>query len=76
MALITYHTIPAAAERLNVSPNTIQSWLWRGLLQRTKAGNRTLIAESEIERFLTASTAQSGKLRRERRAKKTASEAA
>ena len=76
MANISYLTIPEAAERLGVSPNTIQSWIWRGLIRSTKAGARTLISEDEIVRFLVASTSQGEKLRRERRAKKTASRAA
>jgi excisionase family DNA binding protein len=72
MATCAYLTIPETAKRLGVSPNTIASWCWRGLLQRTKAGARTLISEAEIERFLAASTKKGAKLRDERRAQKAA----
>lgn len=70
MASCAYLTIPEAAKRLGVSPNTIASWCWRGLLQRTKAGARTLISEAEIERFLADSTKEGEKRRDERRAQK------
>ncbi len=76
MAKIDFLTITETAQRLGVSPNTITSWLWRGLLQRTKAGTRTLIAEDEIERFLAASTERADNLRRERRAERHGKNAA
>ena len=76
MAMVVLYTILQAAERLGVSHNTVQAWLWRGLLKRTKAGSRTLIAEDEIQRFLAASTERADNLRLERRAKKSADKAA
>lgn len=57
------YTKPEAAAVLRVSPFTIDQWLSHGKLQRVKAGGRTLIRESELERFLreNASTNQGRK---------------
>jgi excisionase family DNA binding protein len=35
-----------------VSEWTVRAWLSQGLLRRTKVGRRTMIAESELERFV------------------------
>jgi excisionase family DNA binding protein len=46
-------SIPEAAKRLGgVSPWTIRAWLHQGRMRKTKVGGRTMIAESEILRFL------------------------
>jgi excisionase family DNA binding protein len=47
------YSIPDAATALGgVSKKTIEAWLSRGKLRRTKVGDRTMIRESELQRFL------------------------
>lgn len=49
------HSIESAAEWLGgVSPWSIRSWLSQGRLQRIKVGRRTMIRESELEKFVRA----------------------
>jgi excisionase family DNA binding protein len=49
------YSITKAAEALGgVSKITIEKWLSRGTLRRTKVGRRTMIRESELQRFLDA----------------------
>jgi excisionase family DNA binding protein len=56
VALETLYSIEQAAEKLGgVSPWSIQSWLSQGRLRRTKVGRRTMISESELERFIEKS---------------------
>lgn len=45
-------TTKEAAQVLRVSPWTISAWLSQGKLRRTKVGSRTLIRESELDRFV------------------------
>jgi excisionase family DNA binding protein len=46
-------SVAQAAERLGgISTFTIFSWCSKGRLQRTKVGSRTMIRESELERFI------------------------
>ena len=53
------YSIKEAAERLGgVSVWTIHSWLSQKRLLRTKVGSRTMIRESELERFLRACNQQ------------------
>ena len=53
MALEKLYSVEQAAQKLGgVSPWTIQAWLSQGRLRRTKVGRRTMIAESELERFI------------------------
>jgi len=40
------------AGRLRVSHWTVHSWLSKGLIVRVKAGSRTLIPESELEKIV------------------------
>jgi excisionase family DNA binding protein len=35
-----------------VSPWTVYAWISQGRLKKTKIGSRTMIAQSEIERFI------------------------
>ncbi|HEY6407295.1 MAG TPA: helix-turn-helix domain-containing protein [Ktedonobacteraceae bacterium] len=50
------YSVKGAAEALGgLSKNTIEVWLSRGRLKKTKVGSRTMIRESELERFLAAS---------------------
>ena len=44
----------AAVKLGGVSISTVRSWLSRGLLARTKIGRRTMVSESELERFIQA----------------------
>jgi excisionase family DNA binding protein len=41
-----------AAEYLNVSKFTLYRWLSEGRLQRSKAGGRTLVRESELTKLI------------------------
>lgn len=46
-------SVPASSEYLGgVSKWTIYAWLSKGLLQKIKIGSRTMIAESELQRFI------------------------
>lgn len=47
-------TVDEAARALGgISKYTVQAWLSTGKLQRTKVGSRTMIRESELERFIS-----------------------
>jgi excisionase family DNA binding protein len=49
------YSVEEAAERLGgISTWTLHAWLSKKRLQRTKVGSRTMIRESELERFLEA----------------------
>jgi excisionase family DNA binding protein len=49
MQMETLLSIKDAARRLGgLSPHTINQWLSRGKLQRTKVGRRTMIRESQL----------------------------
>jgi excisionase family DNA binding protein len=50
-------TTKEAAELLRVSHWTVSAWLSQGKLKRVKAGGRTLIAKTDLESFLTRSSA-------------------
>ncbi len=50
-----------AAEFLRVSPWTISAWLTQKRLTRYKAGSRTLLLRSDLERFLKAGTVEAAK---------------
>ena len=51
------HSIVSASHWFGgVSPCTVRSWLSRGWLKRTKVGRRTMILESELQRFVDEST--------------------
>jgi excisionase family DNA binding protein len=46
-------SIDEAARRLGgLSPYTVQAWLAKGKLRRTKVGRRTMIRESELDRVI------------------------
>jgi excisionase family DNA binding protein len=46
-------SVPASGEYLGgVSKWTIYAWLSKGLLQKVKVGSRTMIRESELQRFI------------------------
>jgi excisionase family DNA binding protein len=47
-----YFSIPETARIMRVSPGTVSVWLTQGRMRRTKAGHRTLVRRSEINRFL------------------------
>lgn len=47
------YDVQGAAEKLGgISISTVRAWLSRGQLARTKVGRRTMISESELERFI------------------------
>jgi excisionase family DNA binding protein len=45
-------SVKDAAKQLGVSKYTIEAWLSRKRLMRTKVGRRTMIRESELEKML------------------------
>jgi hypothetical protein len=46
-------SIPETAKRLGgISPWTVRAWLHQRRMRKTKVGKRTMVAESEIIRFL------------------------
>jgi excisionase family DNA binding protein len=55
-----YSIADAAAALGGISKKTVETWLSKGRLRRTKVGRRTLIRESELKRFLEVDTEQDG----------------
>ena len=52
-AMEKLYDVESAAERLGgLSPATVRAWLSQGRLARTKLGRRTMVSESELERFI------------------------
>jgi excisionase family DNA binding protein len=51
-----YWTTKQVAERLHCTESCVKRWLWSGKLERVKAGDRTLITETEIQAFIVRST--------------------
>lgn len=50
------YSVEEAAKKLGgVSPWSVTAWLSKGRLHRTKVGRRTMIAESELVRFIRES---------------------
>jgi excisionase family DNA binding protein len=49
-------SVPEAAETLRVSEACIRSWCSRGILQRRKAGRRTLILREDLMAMVTTPT--------------------
>ena len=45
-------SVKEAAQQLGISHYTIEAWLSKKKLQRTKVGRRTMIRESELEKVL------------------------
>jgi excisionase family DNA binding protein len=45
-------SVTEAAKQLGISKFTIEAWLSKKKLQRTKVGRRTMIRESELEKVL------------------------
>ena len=54
-----YGVSEAAKVLGGVSPTTVESWLSAGRLRRTKVGRRTMISESELNRFISESNSRS-----------------
>ncbi len=50
-------TVKEAAEFLRANPGTVTAWLSKGRLKRVKAGGKTLIRRSELDRFVETCTA-------------------
>jgi excisionase family DNA binding protein len=56
-------SIEEAAKRLGgVSKFTIEGWLSRGRLKRTKVGRRTMIRESELQKVIRDDEPQKSEL--------------
>jgi excisionase family DNA binding protein len=54
-------SVEEVARRLGgLSKYTVHAWLSQGRLCRTKVGSRTLIRESELERFVAAGDGAKG----------------
>jgi excisionase family DNA binding protein len=50
----TLFSVKQAAKALGeISPWTIYAWLSQGKLKKVKIGSRTMIAASELERFIS-----------------------
>ena len=45
-------SIEECAKRLRISKFTIQGWLSKGRLERTKVGARTMVSESELQKVI------------------------
>ena len=45
-------TVEKAAERLQLSRNTLNNWMSQGKLKRCKIGGRTFIKREEVEQIL------------------------
>lgn len=57
MSMEPLYPIDESAVKLGgISRHTVVAWLVQGKLRRTKVGRRTMIAESELKRFVQAST--------------------
>jgi len=57
-------SVEEVARRLGgLSKYTIHQWLSKGRLKRTKVGSRTLIRESELERFVALGDGAKGPAR-------------
>jgi excisionase family DNA binding protein len=51
--------VETAAEKLGgISAWTLRGWLSQGKIKKTKVGRRTMIAESELDRFVRESQRQ------------------
>ena len=65
------YSIPAARERMGgVSTWSIVAWLQQGRLERTYVGDRVMISESSIRKFLEESKEIAERRRAERRREK------
>lgn len=51
-----YWTIRDVMTRLHKGEATVKRWIQKGLLKKTKAGDSTLISESDLQKFLKEST--------------------
>ena len=55
------YDVKSAAESLgDISPSTVRAWLSQGRLNRTKLGRRTMVSQSELERFIREGQDSSG----------------
>ena len=55
----TLFSVKQAAKVLGeISPWTVYAWLSQGKLKKVKIGSRTMIAASELERFITEGSAR------------------
>jgi excisionase family DNA binding protein len=51
----TLFSVKQAAKALGeISPWTVYAWISQGRLRKVKIGSRTMIAESELRRFIEA----------------------
>lgn len=49
----TLFSVKESAKRLGgISPWTVYAWVCQGRLRKVKIGSRTMIAESELQRFI------------------------
>ena len=49
-----YSVKESASALGNVSPWTVYAWISQGKLRKIKIGSRTMVAESELKRFIEA----------------------
>lgn len=49
------HSLDSSAKYLgDISRNTVKRYLWKKMLSRVKVGGRTMIRQSELDRFIKA----------------------
>ena len=51
-----YWTSKQIAERTHSSVDAVKKWLGSGRLNKTKAGGKTLVSETDFQKFLREST--------------------
>lgn len=52
---IKFYTIPETAEALQVTPQTIRSWIKKGRLKAQRIGRPILITDKNLSEFLKVS---------------------
>ena len=53
-------SVEETAARLSISPWTVRAYIAQGKIARVKVGRRTLVEDSEIERFVERCKAADG----------------
>jgi len=52
---IKFYTVPETAQALNVTPQTIRTWIKQGKIKSQRIGRPILITENNLKEFLKAS---------------------
>ena len=51
---IKFYTVPETAQALNVTPQTIRTWIKQGKIKSQRIGRPILITENNLKEFLRA----------------------